>query len=113
HRGVRPDAVVLAVGGGGLLSGVAQGLREQGWDKPTIIAVETEGTASLGESVRQRQHITLDEVSGVATSLGAPRVCDQAYAISQSHLTTCLQVSDVHAESVSLLYLPDHLALQQ
>lgn len=111
QMGVQADAVLLAVGGGGLLSGVAQGLREQGWDKTTIIAVETEGTASLGESVRQRQHITLDEVSGVATSLGAPRVCDQAYAISQSHPTTCIQVSDAQAVSACLRFLTDHRVL--
>lgn len=109
--GIQPDAVLLAVGGGGLLSGVAQGLQQQAWNQTHIIAVETQGTASLGESVRQRQHITLDEVSGVATSLAATRVCDQAYAISQSHPTTCVQVSDAQAVSACLRFLTDHRVL--
>lgn len=109
--GIQPDAVLLAVGGGGLLSGVAQGMQEQGWDKTPIIAVETQGTASLGESVRQRQHISLDEVSGVATSLAAPRVCDQAYALSQSRPMSCVQVSDAQAVSACLRFLTDHRVL--
>ena len=44
HRaGFVPDAVVLSVGGGGLLSGVAEGLHRNGWSHVPILAVETEG----------------------------------------------------------------------
>lgn len=110
-QGIRPDAVLLAVGGGGLLSGVAQGMHEQGWDDTPIIAVETQGTASLGESVRQRRHVTLDAVQGVATSLAARRVCDQAYALSQSRPLQCVQVSDAQAVSACLRFLSDHRVL--
>lgn len=110
-QGIHPDAVLLAVGGGGLLSGVAQGMHEQGWDDTPIIAVETQGTASLGESVRQRRHVTLDAVQGVATSLAARRVCDQAYALSQSRPLQCVQVSDAQAVSACLRFLSDHRVL--
>ena len=41
--GLVPDAVVLSVGGGGLLCGVAEGLRRHGLDHVPIIAVETDG----------------------------------------------------------------------
>lgn len=46
-RGVKPDAVVLAVGGGGLLAGVSQGLTRNGWADVPVFAVETTGAASL------------------------------------------------------------------
>jgi L-serine/L-threonine ammonia-lyase len=45
--GLKPDAVVLSVGGGGLLSGVIQGLRAQGWHEVPVVAVEAEGADSL------------------------------------------------------------------
>ncbi len=110
-QGIRPDAVLLAVGGGGLLSGVAQGMQEQGWHDTPIIAVETEGTASLGESMRKRSHVTLDAVHGIATSLAARRVCDQAYALSQTRPVQAIQVSDAQAVSACLRFLSDHRVL--
>lgn len=42
-NGVVPDAIVLSVGGGGLLCGVQEGLSRVGWSDVEIIAVETEG----------------------------------------------------------------------
>jgi L-serine/L-threonine ammonia-lyase len=39
----KPDAVVLSVGGGGLLCGVVEGLHRNGWADVPVIAVETEG----------------------------------------------------------------------
>src|SRR5262249_6243699 len=39
--GVRPGAVVVAVGGGGLLCGVMQGMARAGWADVPVIAVET------------------------------------------------------------------------
>ena len=44
--GVRPDAVVLSVGGGGLLAGVAEGLLRNGLADVPLFAVETAGMAS-------------------------------------------------------------------
>ena len=45
-----PDAIVLSVGGGGLLCGVVQGLRAVGWDGVPVVAVETRGCDSLAQS---------------------------------------------------------------
>ena len=47
----RPDAIVLSVGGGGLLCGVAEGLQRHGWKDVPVVAVETEGTASFAASL--------------------------------------------------------------
>ncbi len=43
EAGVKPDAVVLSVGGGGLLSGVVEGLQRNGWGDVPVLAVETHG----------------------------------------------------------------------
>jgi L-serine/L-threonine ammonia-lyase len=39
----KPDAIILSVGGGGLLCGVQKGLERKGWNDVDILAVETEG----------------------------------------------------------------------
>ena len=52
RSGVKPDVVVLSVGGSGLLSGVVEGLHRNGWIDVPVIAVETEGADSLAQSVR-------------------------------------------------------------
>ncbi|HRK85320.1 pyridoxal-phosphate dependent enzyme [Alcaligenes sp. SDU_A2] len=110
-QGIRPDAILLSVGGGGLLSGIAQGMQDHGWQDTPIIAVETHGTASLGESVRQRKHVTLDSVQGIATTLAARQVCTQAYSLSQTRPIHCAQVSDAQAVSACLRFLTDHRVL--
>jgi threonine dehydratase len=43
----KPDCIVLSVGGGGLLVGVQQGLKRNGWADVQVLAVETEGAASF------------------------------------------------------------------
>ncbi|MEO1368546.1 MAG: pyridoxal-phosphate dependent enzyme, partial [Acidobacteriota bacterium] len=49
--GVNPDAVVLSVGGGGLLCGAVEGLRRNGWGDVPILAVETVGADSLATAL--------------------------------------------------------------
>ncbi|KAB1255786.1 L-serine dehydratase/L-threonine deaminase [Camelus dromedarius] len=48
----KPGAIVLAVGGGGLLCGVAQGLLEVGWGDVPIITMETIGAESFYASTK-------------------------------------------------------------
>ncbi len=66
-----PDAIVVAVGGGGLLCGVVQGLQEVGWIDVPVFTSETEGAASFAISVKEGKLVTLDAIKTVATSLGA------------------------------------------
>jgi len=91
------DAVVLAVGGGGLLSGVVEGLRMHGMGKIPVIAVETEGADALFQSVQAGAQVTLDRIESVATSLGAKQVCANAYALTKTHDIRCTRVTDRQA----------------
>ncbi|MBF7694529.1 pyridoxal-phosphate dependent enzyme [Acinetobacter rathckeae] len=108
--GVTPDAVVLSVGGGSLLSGVQQGLTTHGLKIP-IYAVETEGTASLNTAIQKKQHIKLDEVTGIATTLAAKQVCKNAFDISQQENIVGLTVSDKEALQACFEFLNDHRTL--
>ena len=96
------DAVVCSVGGGGLFCGVMEGLArrnpEWGNQKPVkVLAVETKGADSLAQSVIAREHITLPEISSIATSLGAKRVASKAFELAQKREVSCLTLSDAQA----------------
>ncbi|BBQ47244.1 pyridoxal-phosphate dependent enzyme [Acinetobacter pittii] len=108
--GVRPDAVILSVGGGSLLSGVSQGLIINSLNIP-IYAVETEGTASLNTSIRAGKHTKLNEVTGIATTLAAKQVCENAFKVSQVEQVISLTVSDKEALAACFNFLDDHRTL--
>lgn len=104
----KPDAVVLSVGGGGLFSGVVEGLRRQGWEDVPVIAVETEGAASLHRSVEAGERVTLEAITSLATTLGAKQVCARAFELARSHPTTTVVVSDRSAVDACVRFLDDH-----
>jgi L-serine/L-threonine ammonia-lyase len=108
--GQKFDCVLLSVGGGGLLSGVVEGLRRNGLTVP-VIAIETEGADSLAASVQKGMQIELDAITSIATSLGAKRVCDNAFKVTQEHDVRCHVVSDLEAIEACQNFLHDHRVL--
>lgn len=64
--GSAPGALVLAVGGGGLLAGVAAGLAKVGWLHVPIVAVETRGADSFHAAVRAGRLVTLPDITRYA-----------------------------------------------
>ena len=108
RSGVKPDVVVLSVGGGGLLCGIAEGLHRNGWIDVPVIAVETEGANSLAQSVRAGYRVELAAITSIATSLGARRICEQAFSWSKKHPFRSIVVSDRAAVSACQRFLADH-----
>lgn len=111
RAGLTPDAVVLSVGGGGLLSGVAEGLHRNGWGHIPIIAVETEGAASFHAAAKAGHAVQLNTIGSIATSLGAKRVCDQAVKWYLEHPVHSVLVSDKSAVAACESFLADHRVL--
>lgn len=108
RAGVRPDAVVLSVGGGGLLCGVVEGLRRNGWGEVPVIAVETEGADSYARSLRAGERIELPAITSIATSLGARRVSGRAFELAREHAVRPVVVSDAAAVDACLRFMDDH-----
>jgi L-serine/L-threonine ammonia-lyase len=104
----KPDAVVLSVGGGGLLCGVAEGLRRNGWDDVPLVAVETTGAASYAASLEAGERVELPAITSIATSLGARSVCAEALAIAKRRAVTSVVVSDRQAVGGCLEMLNEH-----
>lgn len=109
--GFKPDAVVLSVGGGGLFSGVCEGLERNGWGQVPVFAVETAGAASLAAAMREKQLVALDSVNTVATSLAARQVCQRAFDWSQQRPVYSHVVSDQAALDACERFLSDHRLL--
>lgn len=59
----KPGAIVLSVGGGGLLNGVVEGLRRAGWADVPIVAMETLGADSLNAAMKAGELVTLPEIT--------------------------------------------------
>ena len=107
RAGIKPDVVVLSVGGGGLLCGVIEGLHRNGWQDIPVLAVETQGAASFAQSISAGHLVELDAITSIATSLGARRVCEQALKWSKNHPIHSVVVSDRAAVSACERFITD------
>lgn len=63
----KPGAIVLSVGGGGLLNGVVEGLRRVDWADVPIVAMETLGAHSLNAAMKAGELVTLPEITRYKT----------------------------------------------
>lgn len=111
QSGCRPGAIVLSVGGGGLLCGVVQGLHKAGWHDVPVIAVETEGAASFHAAIQAGKLVTLDKIDTLATSLGAKRVAQAAFDWSKKHRIISQLVSDQQAVKACLKFADEQRVL--
>ena len=117
-------AFVTCVGGGGLLMGILQGLRETGLDAAPnatrVVAAETFGADSMASSLEAGAVVTLPGITSVAKSLGAAapsaRVFAEAhelYAVKneRDRRVIPLRVSDEDAVRACLRFADDHRVL--
>jgi L-serine/L-threonine ammonia-lyase len=111
RSGKTPDAVLLSVGGGGLMCGVALGMERNGWGNVPILAVETEGAASFHEATKAGHPVEIPAITSIASSLGAKRVCDKAVEWWRERPIQSLLVSDRSALSACERFLTDQRIL--
>ncbi len=111
ETGISPGVVVVSVGGGGLLCGVAQGMEDAGWSKVPLLAVETRGADSFAAAVSAGRLVTLDAITSIATTLGARTVAAEALAWSRKREIVPWVVSDRSAVTACLRFADDHRVL--
>ena len=63
--GLKPSLVSVAVGGGGLLCGVMEGMHHPdiGWTDVPVVAVETKGADSFAAAAEKGEVVTLDAIT--------------------------------------------------
>ena len=111
RAGAEFDAVILSVGGGGLLSGIAEGLERNRLGSVPIVAVETQGADCLAQALSAGTNRPLPRITSVATSLGANMVCDHAFDLARDRDVRSLVVSDLEALDACEQFLLDHRVL--
>ncbi|MHC4053301.1 pyridoxal-phosphate dependent enzyme [Bradyrhizobium sp. 25ACV] len=100
----RPDAVVLSVGGGGLLCGVLHGMHKHGWSDVPVVAAETKGADSFAAAVAAGRPVALGGITSKATSLGALKVSDEAFRWTARHPIHSAVVTDQDAFTSCLTF---------
>lgn len=103
-----PDAILVAVGGGGLLLGVLEGLRRVGWRRTRVFAVEPEGSASLAPTLASGRVVELSAPCSLATSLCVKRIAPALVAACRSADVVPLTVSDAEATAACVRLAEDH-----
>ena len=111
ETGVRPDVIILSVGGGGLLCGVVEGLKRHTWHDVPVVAVETSGADCFSAACKANEHIAIDSISSIATSLGARKVAKRAFELRNEHQIYNYVVSDKDALDGCNRFLEDHRIL--
>ncbi|MEM9183007.1 MAG: pyridoxal-phosphate dependent enzyme [Pseudomonadota bacterium] len=109
--GGAPDAVVVAVGGGGLLCGVLSGMHAASWAQVPLVAVETHGAASLHAAIAAGRPAELPAIETIAITMGARQVSDRAYQWTQEHPVQSVLVSDRQALAGCRRFADDHRRL--
>lgn len=87
------DCLLVAVGGGGLISGVACALKKIN-PQIKVIGVEPLGAPSMHESVAAGHVITLPEVKTIADTLATRSVVERTLALTQRYVDDMVLVTD-------------------
>jgi threonine dehydratase len=101
--------VVVSIGGGGLMTGVATAINAR---KPEarIWGVETVGADAMSQALAAGHPVTLPAITSIAKTLGAPAVSDATLAAAQEYLESVTVVTDAEAVS-SLRFILERLKL--
>jgi threonine dehydratase len=106
------DAVIVPIGGGGLIAGIATAIK---LIQPAcrVIGVEPEGADSMHRSFAQGQPVALDQVRTIADSLGAPHAAPYSFALCQQFVDQLVRVSDDQIrQAMALLFREVKLAVE-
>lgn len=107
----KPDAVVVAVGGGGLACGMLEGMHRYGWQDVPLYGVETQGAASFAATVKAGELVSLPKINTIATSLGAKMITKKLFEWTKLHEVVPITVSDADAVNAVRYFLDDHFVL--
>src|SRR5512145_1807170 len=87
------DVVVVPIGGGGLISGVAQAVKAF---KPSVrvIGVESSGAPGMHDSVKQGRVVTLDRVDCIIDGLRVKRVGETTFEVVRRYVDDIVTLPD-------------------
>jgi threonine dehydratase len=106
------DAVIVPVGGGGLIAGVAAAVKLMR-PQTVVFGVEPEGADSMHKSFAAGQPRAIDAVRTIADSLGAPHAAPYSFALCRRYVDELVMVSDDQLRAgMDLLFRSAKLAVE-
>lgn len=98
------EIFVLPIGGGGLISGMAAGIKVFS-PHAEIIGVEPFGADSMWQSFKKGEAVHLDGVNTIADSLGAPMALKDTYELARKNVSEIIRIEDeLMRKTMLLLY---------
>ncbi len=97
------ETVVVPIGGGGLISGVATAIKEQTPDT-RVVGVQPEGASSVARSLEKGEVYERESVDTIADGLATRRIGDGTFEVIRERVDEVVTVSDSEI-AVALVYL--------
>ncbi len=114
-----PDAIYIAVGGGGLIGGISAYVKNL-WPEVEIIGVEPIDAAAMTESLKAGKRIELDNIGLFADGVAVRRVGENTFSLAQKYVDSmvtvstdeiCAAIKDVFEDTRSILEPAGALAI--
>ena len=98
------DAVVVPVGGGGLISGVAFAIKKL---KPhvKVYGVQAEGAPSMKQSLEKGERVVLDKVSTIADGISVKAPGELTFKMCQDYVDEIVTVNDDEIAAAILMLM--------
>ncbi len=98
------DAIVVPVGGGGLISGIAYAIKQLK-SKIKVYGVQAEGAPSMFESLKQGKRITLPGVNTVADGIAVKQPGELTFEICKKYVDDIFTVSEDEIATAILMLM--------
>ncbi|KAA3648124.1 MAG: threonine/serine dehydratase [Chloroflexi bacterium] len=96
------DAVIVPIGGGGLIAGVSRAVKLMQPDC-VVYGVEPEGADTMHRSFASGQVESIDRVTTIADGLGSPTTAPYSLDICRQHVDELVKVTDTELRRAMLL----------
>ena len=87
-----PDAIFIPIGGGGLIAGIAAYVKSL-YPQVRIVGVEPEDAASMHDSLRAGERVTLERVGIFADGVAVRRVGEETFRLARQYVDEVLLVT--------------------
>ncbi len=97
------DTIVVPVGGGGLIAGIASAVKESGRDV-SVVGVEAAASRSCTESLKAGRPVDAERASTIADGIAVKRVGEKTFPLIQKYVDDVVAVSEESiAEAILIL----------
>ncbi len=106
------DSVIVSVGGGGLIGGIANAIKQL---RPEceVIGVEPEGADTMHRSFAAGEPRSTEKVTTIADSLGAPFATPYSFGLCQQYVDRLVMINDVQIrKAMGLLFKAMKIAVE-